>query len=329
LGISKIFVKGFGSNGYCILSVLDFEFVGFDCVRFEFEKDIQIQIYLLNPNTPTGPQAHHPSKPEPNSLFPFLSSPACEPAHVTGPAQHRAPSRRPPPVHPGQLTGGSRLSAFPFLASAATPARSAPRRRPLPRRDRNRNRPRSLFSFLPRPRPRSPCVTWQPRLPVPAPRQPPRPPARAPPFPRLGRPRCRAPEPLDGRRVAVARTPGITALGARARATNPRPPHKKPSAATPKTLAARALPSSTAAVARGEERRAEGGGEVLREEEPVDDYTAAARSCARRKTPSHAGASPSRRPRSSTSTLQRTPHGTDPPASPHRSPKFPLPRPLR
>jgi hypothetical protein len=68
---------------------------------------------------------------------------------------------------------------------------------------------------------------------------------------------------------------------------------------------------------------------VLREEEPVDDYTAAARSCARRKTPSHAGASPSRRPRSSTSTLQRTPHGTDPPASPHRrTDRFPVSPPV-
>jgi hypothetical protein len=79
-------VNGFGLNGYCILSVLDFEFVGFDCVRFEFEKDIQIQTYLLNPNTPTGPQAHQPNEPEPSCLPPFLSSPRTR-TSPTSPAQ--------------------------------------------------------------------------------------------------------------------------------------------------------------------------------------------------------------------------------------------------
>jgi hypothetical protein len=86
LWISKIFVNGFGLNGYCILSVLDFEFVGFDCVRFEFEWAFKFKSKPLNPNTPVGRKPTSQTNPSPAALPPFFSSPRTR-TSPTSPAQ--------------------------------------------------------------------------------------------------------------------------------------------------------------------------------------------------------------------------------------------------
>jgi hypothetical protein len=116
--------------------------------------------YPLTPligHQPTGPRTPDPARFLPFSLFLF-SSPHTDRPNNTSPAHRREASRAlSPSLRPGQLTGGSHPSAFPFLSPlslpALSPARTTPPRRPAPRQPPTARFPFPLF--LPRRGPRS------------------------------------------------------------------------------------------------------------------------------------------------------------------------------
>jgi hypothetical protein len=235
-----------------------------NCVGFEFERAKQIQIQSLPYNTPRGPPAHRPTQPQAQlTSFPFLFFPARHRPSTTGPAHRRDLSRRFAFPSPGAADGRVPPVSFPFfLRPLPLPARSATHRRSPPPRDRIA---KPLLLFSPRPRsPTSPRACLSPlrdsaaQPPARAPFSPmPRPPALQNPSPAL--------QPLDARRVAVVQTPGIAALGVRARAASPRVTPIKTPRSPPEALATRTLFSIRRHRTRERERRrrrssARGGG---------------------------------------------------------------------